>query len=145
MLGSSFLLGGMRHKTQRFNADGVMMSAGLLLLSVAAMSMPAMLHASHTELHGTASGARRQKPGQPTVWSASKVPQVNLPAIADEAGDAAGFRTAVRGWVRVHMREREVDRKLSVRSYPTTRRLERPHGCDQLRVRWRTSRGAGRG
>lgn len=42
-------------QTQRFNASGVMMNAGLLLLSCAALCLPAMLHASQTELHGTAS------------------------------------------------------------------------------------------
>lgn len=41
VLGSSFFLGGLKHKTQRFNADGVMMNAGLLLLSCAALCLPA--------------------------------------------------------------------------------------------------------
>ena len=55
VLGCAFLFGGMTRKEQYFNAEGVMMNFGLLLLAVMGLSLPALLHFTHTELHGTAS------------------------------------------------------------------------------------------
>ena len=55
VLGCAFLFGGMSRKEQYFNAEGVMMNFGLLLLAVMGLSLPAVLHFTHTELHGTAS------------------------------------------------------------------------------------------
>lgn len=55
VLGCAYLFGGTRFKEQTFNKDGVMMNFGLLLLSVMGLSLPAMLHFTHTELHGTSS------------------------------------------------------------------------------------------
>ncbi|CAL6373806.1 unnamed protein product [Bathycoccus prasinos] len=55
VLGCAFLFGGMSRKEQYFNAEGVMMNFGLLLLAVMGLSLPALLHFTHTELHGTAS------------------------------------------------------------------------------------------
>ena len=54
VLGCAFLFGGMSRKEQYFNAEGVMMNFGLLLLAVMGLSLPALLHFTHTELHGTA-------------------------------------------------------------------------------------------
>eukprot|EP00227_Mantoniella_beaufortii_P012769 CAMPEP_0197582066 /NCGR_PEP_ID=MMETSP1326-20131121/5391_1 /TAXON_ID=1155430 /ORGANISM="Genus nov. species nov., Strain RCC2288" /LENGTH=434 /DNA_ID=CAMNT_0043146083 /DNA_START=258 /DNA_END=1562 /DNA_ORIENTATION=- len=53
VLGCAFLFGGMTMKEQKFNAEGVMMNFGLLLLAVMGLSLPALLHFTHTELHGT--------------------------------------------------------------------------------------------
>jgi|AntAceMinimDraft_1070359.scaffolds.fasta_scaffold10521_1 Ca2+:H+ antiporter len=53
VLGCAFLFGGLSRKEQTFNAEGVMMNFGLLLLAVMGLSLPAMLHFTHTELHGT--------------------------------------------------------------------------------------------
>merc|ERR1740138_1916846 len=55
VLGCAFLFGGLRYKEQTHNKDGVGMNFGLLLLSVMGISLPALLHYTHTELHGTAS------------------------------------------------------------------------------------------
>lgn len=55
VLGCAFLFGGITRKEQTFNAEGVMMNFGLLLLAVMGLSLPALLHFTHTELHGTAS------------------------------------------------------------------------------------------
>ena len=46
-----------RHVEERtiFQRQGVMMNFGLLLLAVMGLSLPALLHFTHTELHGTAS------------------------------------------------------------------------------------------
>jgi len=55
VLGCAFLFGGMRYSEQSFNRQGVMANAGLLLLAVMGLSLPAMLHTTHTELHGSAS------------------------------------------------------------------------------------------
>lgn len=55
VLGCAYLFGGTRFKEQTFNKEGVMMNFGLLLLSVMGLSLPAMLHFTHTELHGTSS------------------------------------------------------------------------------------------
>ena len=53
VLGCAFLFGGLTRKEQTFNAEGVMMNFGLLLLAVMGLSLPAILHFTHTELHGT--------------------------------------------------------------------------------------------
>ena len=53
VLGCAFLFGGLTRKEQTFNAEGVMMNFGLLLLAVMGLSLPALLHFTHTELHGT--------------------------------------------------------------------------------------------
>ena len=55
VLGCAFLFGGMSRKEQYFNAEGVIINFGLLLLAVMGLSLPALLHFTHTELHGTAS------------------------------------------------------------------------------------------
>ena len=49
------MFGGLKFKEQTYNKTGVMMNFGLLLLAVMGLSLPAMLHFTHTELHGTAS------------------------------------------------------------------------------------------
>jgi len=55
VLGCAFLFGGMKFKTQTFNKTGVGMNSALLLLAVISLSVPAVLHTTHTELHGTQS------------------------------------------------------------------------------------------
>ena len=49
VLGSGFLLGGLKHKEQTFNATTSHLNAGLLLLSVMCLLLPAVLSASGTE------------------------------------------------------------------------------------------------
>ena len=48
VLGMAFLAGGLRHKEQTFNKQGVSLNAGLLLLSVVALALPATLQATNT-------------------------------------------------------------------------------------------------
>lgn len=55
VLGCAFFFGGLKYREQTFNRQGVSMNFGLLLLGVVAASLPALLHFTHTELHGTAS------------------------------------------------------------------------------------------
>lgn len=55
VLGCAFFAGGVNFKQQTFNATGVMTNAALLCLAVGGMSLPAALHATHTELAGTIS------------------------------------------------------------------------------------------
>mmetsp|Transcript_28650 Transcript_28650/g.54860 ORF Transcript_28650/g.54860 Transcript_28650/m.54860 type:complete len:450 (-) Transcript_28650:196-1545(-) len=55
VLGCAFFAGGIKFKTQTFNKTGVGMNSALLLLAVISLSVPAVLHTTHTELHGTAS------------------------------------------------------------------------------------------
>jgi len=55
VLGCAFFAGGMYHKNQTFNKTGVAMNSALLLLAVISLSVPAVLHSTHTELHGTTS------------------------------------------------------------------------------------------
>jgi len=55
VLGCAFFAGGVHFPSQKFNATGVMTNAALLCLAVGGMSLPAALHATHTELAGTVS------------------------------------------------------------------------------------------
>eukprot|EP00899_Mesostigma_viride_P024799 jgi/Mesvir1/5503/Mv15546-RA.1 len=55
VLGCAFLIGGFKHKEQKFNKTAGMTNAGLLLLAVMALLLPAVLHTTHTELHDGAS------------------------------------------------------------------------------------------
>lgn len=55
VLGCAFFAGGLKHKHQTFNKTGVGMNSALLLLAVISLSVPAVLHTTHTELHGTQS------------------------------------------------------------------------------------------
>mmetsp|Transcript_35616 Transcript_35616/g.60029 ORF Transcript_35616/g.60029 Transcript_35616/m.60029 type:complete len:465 (+) Transcript_35616:209-1603(+) len=53
VLGCAFFLGGTKYKTQTFNKKGVSMNSALLLLAVISLSVPSILHTTHTEMHGT--------------------------------------------------------------------------------------------
>mmetsp|Transcript_20769 Transcript_20769/g.49495 ORF Transcript_20769/g.49495 Transcript_20769/m.49495 type:complete len:416 (-) Transcript_20769:507-1754(-) len=53
VLGCAFFFGGLRHKCQKFHKEGVFASCSLLLLGVLGLTLPNMLHATHTELHGS--------------------------------------------------------------------------------------------
>lgn len=53
VLGCAFFFGGLRFKIQRFAKEGVIASAGLLMLGVLTLMLPNVLHATHTELDGT--------------------------------------------------------------------------------------------
>jgi Ca2+:H+ antiporter len=53
VLGCAFFLGGTKYKTQTFNKTGVSMNSALLLLAVISLSVPSILHTTHTEMHGT--------------------------------------------------------------------------------------------
>jgi Ca2+:H+ antiporter len=55
VLGCAFFAGGCKFKHQTFNKTGVGMNSALLLLAVISLSVPAVLHTTHTELHGTQS------------------------------------------------------------------------------------------
>uniref|UniRef100_A0A7S0WVJ7 Vacuolar cation/proton exchanger n=1 Tax=Pyramimonas obovata TaxID=1411642 RepID=A0A7S0WVJ7_9CHLO len=55
VLGCAFFFGGMKYKEQTFNADGANCNTGLLCLAVMGMTVPATLHATHTEMSGTGS------------------------------------------------------------------------------------------
>ncbi|MEW5306854.1 MAG: hypothetical protein WDW36_009292 [Sanguina aurantia] len=50
VLGSAFLAGGIRHKSQGFNQQGVNINSGLLVLSVVAVLLPSLLAETHTEV-----------------------------------------------------------------------------------------------
>jgi Ca2+:H+ antiporter len=52
VLGCAFAAGGLKYKTQTFSKMGVSINAALLLLAVTSLSVPSVIHASHTELHG---------------------------------------------------------------------------------------------
>jgi Ca2+:H+ antiporter len=52
VLGSAWFAGGVTHHDQRFNVEGIGQNFGLLMLSVAACSVPAALHYTDTELDG---------------------------------------------------------------------------------------------
>lgn len=53
VLGCAFFFGGMKYSSQTFHKEGVFASSGLLLLGVLGLMLPNLLHATHTELHGT--------------------------------------------------------------------------------------------
>jgi Ca2+:H+ antiporter len=53
VLGCAFFFGGLRFKVQLYAKEGVVASAGLLMLSVLTLMLPNVLHATHTELDGT--------------------------------------------------------------------------------------------
>lgn len=53
VLGCAFFFGGLRFKIQRFAKEGVIASAGLLMLGVLTLMLPNVLHATHSELDGT--------------------------------------------------------------------------------------------
>lgn len=55
VLGCGFFFGGLKHKIQGFSRDSVAPTSGLLLLGVMTMLLPAVLHSTHTELHGDSS------------------------------------------------------------------------------------------
>ncbi|KAK3271998.1 hypothetical protein CYMTET_19676, partial [Cymbomonas tetramitiformis] len=55
VLGCAFFFGGLKYKRQTYNKQGATMSAALLLLAVVSIAAPNVLHATHTELHGTSS------------------------------------------------------------------------------------------
>eukprot|EP00959_Pyramimonas_sp_CCMP1952_P213191 4460756-Pyramimonas_sp.AAC.1 len=55
VLGCAFFFGGLKYKQQSFNADGANANTGLLMLAVMGMTVPATLHATHTEMTGTGS------------------------------------------------------------------------------------------
>uniref|UniRef100_A0A7S0RX33 Vacuolar cation/proton exchanger n=1 Tax=Pyramimonas obovata TaxID=1411642 RepID=A0A7S0RX33_9CHLO len=55
VLGCAFFIGGTKYKTQTFNKTGVAMNSALLLLAVISLSVPSVLHTTHTEMHGTSS------------------------------------------------------------------------------------------
>lgn len=48
VLGLAFLVGGLRHGTQRFNSDRARTINAMMLLAVAAMLIPSLTHAVHT-------------------------------------------------------------------------------------------------
>jgi Ca2+:H+ antiporter len=48
VLGLAFLVGGLRHGTQRFNSDRAQTINAMMLLAVAAMLIPSLTHAVHT-------------------------------------------------------------------------------------------------
>lgn len=52
VLGLAFLVGGLRHGTQRFSSDAPRMIANLTLLAVAALVIPTMVHNLHTPASG---------------------------------------------------------------------------------------------
>mmetsp|Transcript_54727 Transcript_54727/g.123188 ORF Transcript_54727/g.123188 Transcript_54727/m.123188 type:complete len:475 (-) Transcript_54727:171-1595(-) len=52
VLGSAFLVGGTRHKEQRFNKVAAVTNSGLLIVSVLALSLPSVLDATHTGMEG---------------------------------------------------------------------------------------------
>jgi len=53
VLGCAFFFGGLKYSCQTFHKEGVFASCSLLLLGVLGLMLPNMLHATHTELHGT--------------------------------------------------------------------------------------------
>eukprot|EP00873_Tetraselmis_striata_P040869 jgi/Tetstr1/461133/TSEL_006272.t1 len=53
VLGCAFFFGGIKYSSQTFHKEGVFASSGLLLLGVLGLMLPNLLHATHTELHGT--------------------------------------------------------------------------------------------
>jgi len=53
VLGTAFLVGGIKHPEQKFNRTAQTASFGLLLLSVMCMAMPAVLNATHEEADTT--------------------------------------------------------------------------------------------
>lgn len=53
VLGCAFFFGGIKYSAQTFHKEGVFASSGLLLLGVLGLMLPNLLHATHTELHGT--------------------------------------------------------------------------------------------
>ena len=55
VLGCGFFFGGLKHKIQGFSRDSVAPTSGLLLLGVMTMLLPAVLHSTHTEIHGDSS------------------------------------------------------------------------------------------
>mmetsp|Transcript_50152 Transcript_50152/g.95806 ORF Transcript_50152/g.95806 Transcript_50152/m.95806 type:complete len:435 (-) Transcript_50152:311-1615(-) len=55
VLGCAFFFGGLKYREQKFNPVGVNANTGLLCLAVVGMSLPAVLHSTHSELHGTSS------------------------------------------------------------------------------------------
>jgi len=55
VLGCAFFCGGLKYKEQKFNADGANTNMGLLCLAVMGMTVPAVLHSTHTEMNGTGS------------------------------------------------------------------------------------------
>ena len=55
VLGCAFFFGGLKHKTQTYNQQGVMANSALLLLGTLGLTLPSALHATNTEIHGTQS------------------------------------------------------------------------------------------
>lgn len=52
VLGSAFVVGGLRHKEQRFNKAAAATNSGLLVIAVLALSLPSVLDATHDGLGG---------------------------------------------------------------------------------------------
>ena len=55
VLGCAFFFGGLKHKGQTYNKQGVMANSALLLLGTLGLTLPSALHATNTEIHGTES------------------------------------------------------------------------------------------
>eukprot|EP00271_Cylindrocystis_brebissonii_P001693 TRINITY_DN11977_c0_g5_i1.p1 TRINITY_DN11977_c0_g5~~TRINITY_DN11977_c0_g5_i1.p1 ORF type:complete len:468 (-),score=145.36 TRINITY_DN11977_c0_g5_i1:994-2397(-) len=55
VLGCSFFFGGLKHSEQKFNKTAALVSSGLLLMTVMGLVLPAVLQATHTELHTASS------------------------------------------------------------------------------------------
>lgn len=51
VLGCAFYVGGLKHREQTFNKTAALVNSGLLLMAVMGLTSPAVLHATHTELH----------------------------------------------------------------------------------------------
>mmetsp|Transcript_17489 Transcript_17489/g.37792 ORF Transcript_17489/g.37792 Transcript_17489/m.37792 type:complete len:594 (+) Transcript_17489:253-2034(+) len=55
VMGTAFLLGGMKHPEQRFNQTSINVNCGLLLLAVVAVLLPSLLSETETEAKGSTS------------------------------------------------------------------------------------------
>ena len=55
VLGTAFFMGGLRYKKQEFSKTGVIANCSLLMLGIFTLTLPAVLHSTHTELKDTAS------------------------------------------------------------------------------------------
>jgi len=58
VLGSAFVVGGIRHKEQKFNKVAAVTNSGLLIITVLALSLPSILDATHEGSGEPAAGAR---------------------------------------------------------------------------------------
>jgi len=78
VLGSAFLVGGIRHKEQRFNKVAAVTNSGLLIIAVLALSLPSILDTTHE--------GRGEVQGHPAPASATHLPAsaAQLPANATQ-------------------------------------------------------------